>query len=152
MRGNFSIVAVLAVAMTGWGQGSAQTRIGTFDSRCVAVAYYNSPDFQKEKPEYQGPAVQSLMHYQVFSNASIPNIVDKLGSVLPTVAADARVSMIVSKWDVAFKDASVEYVDVTDALVQALKPDAKVVQWAASLKPQPPMPLLHAVKTLRPDR
>jgi hypothetical protein len=47
--------------------------------------------------EFQGPAVQSLMHYQVFSTASIPNIVEKLAGVLPKVAADADVSIVVSK-------------------------------------------------------
>jgi hypothetical protein len=149
------------------------SRIGVFDSRCVAVAYYNSPDFQKDtrqmaadlsaaktagnaarvtELEFQGPALQNLAHYQVFSNASIPNIVEKLGAVLPGVAADARVPVIVSKWDVAFKDAAVEYVDVTDAIVQAFKPDARVLQMVAAVKPQSPMPLLQAVKTLRPDR
>lgn len=151
----------------------ARTRIGVFDSRAVAVAYYTTPEFQKEMQqmmaelgaakaaknqakvdelEFQGPAIQNLLHYQGFSTASIPNVLGKLAGVLPKVAAEAGVSMIVSKWEVAFKGADVDYVDVTDLLVRPFNPSAQTLNTIAQIKTQAPIPLLDAVKTLRADR
>ncbi len=150
-----------------------KVRVGVFDSRMVALAYYNSDEqrtFMQDLMvqlkaakaandtakiadlEFRGPALQNLMHYQVFSNASIPNVMDKLAPELPKIAAESRVSIIVSKWDVAFHDPSVEYVDVTDALVARFKPNERVQKWIAEGKGKDPIPLLEAVMTLRPDR
>lgn len=152
---------------------AARTRIGVYDSRAVALAYYNAPEFQKETQllrsdldaakasnnqarvrdlEFRGPAMQNLLHYQVFSNASIPNVLEKLTATLPTVAAEAGVAMIVSKWDVAFRTEDIEYVDVTDRLVQPFNPSARIQRMIADLKTQKPMPLMEAVRTLRPER
>jgi len=152
---------------------ATRPRIGTFDSRMVALAYYNTPEFQKEMQqmradltaakaaknqakvdelEFQGPAIQSLLHYQVFSNASIPNVLEKISADLPKVAAAAGVSALVSKWDIAFKNADVEYVDVTDRLVRLFNPTPRVLQMISQAGTQPPLPLMEAVKTLRPDR
>jgi hypothetical protein len=148
-------------------------RIGVFDSRMVALAYYNSDEHRRFMQdlmaqlkaakaandtakiadlEFRGPALQSLMHYQVFSNASIPNVMDRLAPDLPKVAAEARVPVIVSKWDVAFHDPNVEYVDVTDALVARFNPSEQVQKWIADGKTKAPIPLLQAVMTLRPER
>jgi hypothetical protein len=150
-----------------------KVRIGVFDSRFVALAYYNSDEHRRFMQdlmsqlqaakaandtakitdlEFRGPALQNLMHYQVFSNASIPNVMQKLAPDLPRIAADAGVSVIVSKWDVAFQGANVEYVDVTDALVARFNPDDKVRKWIADGKTKDPIPLLDAVMTLRPER
>lgn len=150
-----------------------KVRIGVFDSRMVALAYYNSDvhkafvqdlmrQLQAAKAandtakvadlEFRGPALQTLTHYQVFSNASIPNVMEKLAPDLPTIAAEARVALIVSKWEVAFHDPAIEYVDVTDALVARFKPDERVQKWIADGKTKNPIPLLEAVMTLRPER
>jgi hypothetical protein len=102
--------------------------------------------------EYQGPALQNLMHYQVFSTASIPNVIEALAPVLPQVAERAGVAIIVSKWDVSYRRDDVEYVDVTDELVQPFNPNAQVKKWLADGKTKPPLPLLDAVKTLRPEK
>jgi hypothetical protein len=102
--------------------------------------------------EFQGPALQNLQHYQVFSTASIPNVIEKLTGVLPKVAADAGVSIVVSKWEIAYNRPDVEYVDVTDALVRSFNPNARVQQWIAEGRNQKPIPLIEAVKTLRADQ
>ena len=150
-----------------------KVRIGVFDSRMVALAYYNGDEHRKlmqdlmaqlkaakassdtakvAELEFRGPALQNLMHYQVFSNASIPNVMEKLAPELPRIASEARVSVIVSKWDVAYRQESVEYVDVTDALVARFTPNDRVKQWIADGKSKAPIPLLEAVMTLRPER
>lgn len=153
--------------------GAQKVRIGVYDSRMVALAYYNSADHRKfmqdlmaqlkaaqtanDAPkvaelQYRGPALQNLMHYQVFSNASIPNVMEKLAPELPRVAQNAQVSMIVSKWEVAYRRDDVEYVDVTDALVGLFHPDPKVLGWVADGKSKAPIPLIEAVMTIRPER
>ena len=155
------------------GNPPAKIRVGVFDSRIVALAYYNTDEHQRamqqmmtelrdakaasnqarvNELEFQGPALQNLAHYQVFSTASVPNVLEKLADVLPKVASDAGVSVIVSKWEIAYARSDVEYVYVTDALVRPFNPDARVQQWIAQAKEQKPMPLLEAVKTLRADR
>ncbi len=175
---NFLIVGALTAAV------SAQTakpgpapasrmRVGVFDSRMVALAYYNSAEHRTfvrqlmsdldaakkadnktriAELEFQGPALQNLMHYQVFSNASIPNITAKLQDDLARIAREQRVGVIVSKWDLAYRDPDVEYVDVTDALVERFHPDEKIRKWMAEGKGKEPIPLFEAVMTLRPER
>ena len=125
----------------------AQTvRIGTFDSRAVALAYYNSADYKaslnvKRSPQ-QNEAFQALKHIQVFSHASIPNVTDKLEDIIPAVAKDAGVSLVVSEWEIVWRDPNVEYVDVTAKLVDAFKPDQRVQKWVESLKKQKPLALV----------
>jgi hypothetical protein len=165
--------AVSAQSTTSGSATSQKVRIGVYDSRSVALAYYNSPEHQTfmqqlmadfkaaeaagntakaAELKFRGPALQNLLHYQVFSHASIPNVVQKLARELPRIAADARVSVIVSKWDVAFQGTDVEYVDVTDALVARFNPNDKVRKWIADGRTKDPIPLLEAVMTLRPER
>jgi hypothetical protein len=165
--------AVSAQSTTSGSATSQQVRIGIYDSRLVALAYYNSDDHRKFTQDlmsqlqaakasndtakiadlqFRGPALQTLMHYQVFSNASIPNIIDKLAPELPRIAADAQVPVIISRWDVAFQGTNVEYVDVTDALVARFNPNEKVRKWIADGRTKDPIPLLEAVMTLRPER
>ena len=152
---------------------STKTRIGVFDSRMVALAYYNSEpqraamqqmaaelktakaagDEAKIRDlQFQWPALQNLMHYQVFSTASIPNVMEKLAPTLPQVAERTGVALIVSKWDVSYQRDDVERVDVTDELVRQFVPNEKVQTWIAEGAAKPPVPLLELVKTMRPDR
>jgi hypothetical protein len=131
-------------------EAPAKPRIGVYDSRLVALAYYNSDEHKQLLQQLKTDAVaasalQELQHYQVFSNASIPNVMEKLSGVLPAVAKDAGVSVIVSKWELAIRGDDVEYVDVTDALVKTLHPDAKVQKWIADMKTKDPVPLLQLV-------
>lgn len=137
----FTLAALVSVPLF----AQSKTRIGVYDSRLVALAYYNSAEHRADK-EHHGPALQSLAHYQVFSNSSIPNIIDKLKTRLPAIAREAGVALIVSKWDIAHAGDGVEYVDVTDKLVAELKPDAKVQKWIADMRNKEPMPLLSALE------
>lgn len=152
---------------------SGRLRIGVFDSRGVALAYYNSPEAQSERKQmiadlaaakaakdqrrvdalmHEGPAVQSLMHYQVFSTASIPNVLELMTAELPKIARDARVSMIVSRWEVAFRATDVEYVDVTMEMAAVFKPTPALLEHIKTVGAKAPMGLMEAVKSLRPDR
>ena len=173
-------IAALAGAVAAQTPSSApapaavqKARVGVFDSRMVALAYYNTDEHRRfvqdlmtqlkaakaandtakiTDLQFRLPALQNLLHYQVFSNASIPNVMEKLAPDLPQIAAAAQVSIIVSKWEVAYRDPNVEYVDVTDALVARFNPTERVQKWIAEGKTKAPIPLLEAVTTLRPER
>jgi len=137
-------------------------RIGTFDSRCVAVAYGRSPEFMKEidsmktaqkkakeegnnelvaELEQLGPTKQVLMHQQVFSNGSINNILEKIKDELPVMAKEKDLRMIISKWEIPFIDGSFELVDITDQLVAMFNPDDATQKIIDNIKAMEPMPI-----------
>jgi hypothetical protein len=137
-------------------------RIGTYDSRAVALAYYNSieqkqvsqnmqTEYQKAKAagdeakikqlEAAGPARQELMHQQVFSTGTISNIMMTIQDKIPPIARESRVVLMSSKWDITYRESSIEYVDVTLQLVKLFNPESKVLQWIEEMKSQLPIPI-----------
>lgn len=146
----------------------ARLRIGTYDTRAVALAYGRSEARGKDLADLhrqaeqakqakddkrlaelknQGERQQFLAHAQVFSNAPIGDIVrDKVGpDALAKVAADAGVVAICPSAD--WHDASaVEAVDVTDALVAHFSPDAKTLGFIRDIKGKPPIDLWEVHK------
>ena len=158
------ILWAMALSLVAAAAAHAQTavRIGTYDSRAVALAFYNTleqkqvaqamqAEYQKAKAagdaakikdlEAAGPARQELMHQQVFSSGTISNIMVTLQDKIPAVARDARVLLLVSKWEVTFRDPSIEYVDVTQQLVKLFNPEEKILKWIEEMKSQPPIPI-----------
>ena len=141
-------------------QAPTRLRVGTFDSRLVALAYYRSPatkewmqalraDINKAKVandekrvkelEAQGPARQSLMHLQVFSNGSISNVTAVIADRLPAIAAAAGVSAVVSKWELTYSETTVEQVDVTAQIAALFNPDDATKKIMESMTSQKPM-------------
>jgi hypothetical protein len=136
-------------------------RIGVFDSRVVALAYFRSAEqmrrlnemhqeMQQAKAannekrirelEKEGPWTQIRMHQQVFSNAGVANILKKISGELPAIAKAAGVLLIVSKWEMPYCDASVETVDVTLSIAKLFKPDAATLKIIEQMRDQPPVP------------
>jgi hypothetical protein len=161
---------MLAAAPTGpvvaAGGAPATVRIGTFDSRAVALAYYRSPEVMKELMgmraelekaqaagdqkkvedlQARGPAMQMLMHQQVFSNGSIGNLTAAMERRLPEVAKAAGVVAIVSSWELPYSAPNVEVVDVTPQVVALFAPDAQTTKIIESMRGQKPIPLLDAL-------
>lgn len=142
-------------------QNKEKLRIGTFDSRCVAVAYGRSEEFKKEidsikierkkakeegnvqlaeKLEQLGQTRQFIMHQQGFSNGSIINILAKLKDKFPSIAEENNLDMILSKWEIMFADESLELVDITDQLVDYFNPNEetkKVLEQVRLIDPVP---------------
>ncbi|MFW9952197.1 MAG: hypothetical protein ACFFKA_18915 [Candidatus Thorarchaeota archaeon] len=137
-------------------------RVGTFDSRCIAVAYGRSDEFRKEMDSFKaelfkakeegnvkqveeleklGATRQFLMHQQGFSNGSIINIQVKLKDKFPTLAANNNVQMILSKWEVMFADKSIELVDLTDQLVDYFNPNEETRKILDQVKLIDPVPI-----------
>jgi hypothetical protein len=137
-------------------------RVGTFDSRAIAVAFAGSKSFndairkmmdehKKAKAagdekrvkelEAEGAAGQALMHRQGFGTASVANILEHVKDKLPAVAERAGVEVIVSKWDVVYRKTGVQPVDVTDAMVALFEPNERVLAIVKDMKDKPPLTL-----------
>jgi hypothetical protein len=139
----------------------ARVTLGIFDSRAVAIAYANSERFETRMAglledldearaagdearvaelEAFGPQLQKRLHEQGFSTAPVDDILEHIEEELPAIAKRAGVDVIVSKWDLVWRDPAAECVDVTGHLVDALQPDEKGRQWAMQIVDQEPIP------------
>ncbi len=162
------VVAFLALAAGTAAQAPDQAqrepgiRLGTFDSRAIAAAYYRSELFSghvgelRERHEAakaagdeelvqaldeQGEGMQALAHRQTFCAAPVPEIIERLEEgELARIAEQAGVDAIVSKWDLVYRRSSAHFVDVTGALAQHFDPDEntlKVIQQVLETEPLP---------------
>lgn len=157
--------ATLVWVSTGHAQEpspSSSERIGTFDSRAVAIAYYRSAKFQEhfrglmikleeakasgdewrvKELEAYGPAMQHRMHQQGFSTGSVREIMEKISDALPEIAQEASVSVIVSKWEVAYGSPAADLVDLTPQIVALFNPSEETLKIVKGLKTSEPVPI-----------
>ena len=167
MTNHIAVFAMLSIAAVGIcaqpvaaQEKRPALRIGVFDSRAVALAYGHCDEFKRsvrnmrtelekakadknekrvKELEQEGPWTQVRLHQQVFSTGPVSGILASVKDKLPQIAAQAGVTIIVSKWEVQFRDATVETVDVTLPIVKLFNPDERVLQWIEQMKSQPPI-------------
>jgi Skp family chaperone for outer membrane proteins len=150
-----TVIGILGLSATGGepavkdpGQTVKTLRVGMFDSRAVALAYYRkfyrSPEFvaglkklndehdkaeaagdheKAKKLEAEGKAGQERSHSQFFGSAPIDEIVAKIKDQIPEIAKQAGVDLIVSKWSVTYLSPGAEFVDVTEPMARLFQPD-----------------------------
>ena len=137
-------------------------RVGIFDSRALAMAYYRSEAFKDHMKEMhakhekamaegdeqlakklatEGPALQELIHKQGFSTWPVDNILDKIKREIPEIAAQADVDVIVSKWNIVYRKPAVKFIDVTDLMVKPFDPDEATLTVIKEIQKQDPVPL-----------
>ena len=146
------------------GQPAKPMRVGTFDSRAVALAYYRkfyrSPEFvaslKKLKEEHdrakaagdeekakrleaEGRGGQEHSHSQVFGSAPIDEIMAKIKDQLPNVAKQAGVGLIVSQWSIAYRSPDAQFVDVTEPLAKLFRPDESTLKMIRDLPKHQPL-------------
>jgi hypothetical protein len=167
----FALIFVLA-GLTGyatvWAEplekemSGSQVRIGTFDSRAIAIAYYNTEahasyieglkakhakaaaagDKERAKElEAEGEALQELAHKQGFSTWPVDNILETIKGKLSEIAKQADVDVIVSNWNIVYQRPGVEFIDVTEVMVKLINPDEQILEMLEQLKKQDPVPL-----------
>ncbi len=141
---------------------AAPVRVGTFDSRAVAIAYSHSDlnkreleavtaEYERAKAEGNTAKVaeidremearQERRHEQGFGTASVDDLLDPIRSQLPEVAAKAGVDVIVSQWDVVYRRTGVDLVDVTDLVVEPFHPNAKALEYIRGIRDKKPVPV-----------
>ncbi len=166
---NFALTALLGVASCAAPSNCCEAppalagqRVGTFDSRALAMAYYRSPQFRAHTQalfeelaeakaagnalrvtelEEHGPALQAMIHKQGFGTWPVDNILELIADDLPAIAEEAGVDVIVSQWQVVHQVSGLELIDVTGALVEPFAPDAQTLDIIESLRGQEPVPL-----------
>ncbi len=142
-------------------------RVGTYDSRAVAVAFSGSEVFSKwlgelkveqERAEAagdtarvaeiraKGAARQKLMHMQGFSTAPVDDILDQVREGVQTVREKAGVDVLVSKWDKESlnRHRDAEVVDVTMDLVDLFNPNERQRRSAVEIQKHDPISLKQA--------
>lgn len=149
------------------GTKSATLRVGTFDSRAVAVAYAGSENFNRrirglmdeyknakaagdrqkaDQLEAESKAGQRRLHEQGFSTASVANILETIKDQLPAIAQKAGVDVIVSKWDIVYQAPGAEFVDVTRLLIEPFHPNERALRNIEELEKHAPIPMEEARK------
>ena len=163
-----TLAALFGIALTLPPDAAAQEaknalKIGTFDSRAVALAYYRTPGvldemvggmrgareealaagdtIKVEELDLKGPSLQHLMHQQVFSTGSICNLFPEFEAMLERVAVETGVLAIVSKWELPYSTPDLEIVDVTDEVVALFEVDEQVAAMLVQMREQDPVPL-----------
>lgn len=150
----------------GDGQGEtngerAALRVGTYDSRAVALAYGRSDRTdcmmakvsqiraQHAQAEKQGDqarmdalaaeavAIQKKIHRQVFSASPIEDILKLLAKDLPKIAKETKVDLIAD--GVLQNKPDVVLVDVTLQMCAAFQPDAKTKKIIREIMAQAPI-------------
>jgi len=139
-------------------------RIGTYDSRIIAYAYFWSETHQRKQNEMIRAArdakaagqtknynelnavlekQQKQIHLQVFSTAPASDALGEIKDRLPAIQKEAGVSKLISKWDEAAlkQHPKAQQVDVTDLLVREFKPSEKQLKMMAEIKKNQPVPL-----------
>lgn len=169
-----TIVAAVVTLLVGswvfgsWGENpTAKTnteqgvRVGIFDSRAVATAYYRSAQFKKElatlKAEYQkatdagnqtrmraleaqGIAQQELAHKQGFGTCPVDDILQQIHDELPQIADACGVDVMVSQWDITYQRPGVAFTDVTRVLLCHWNPSAETLALIDQFKAVAPIP------------
>ena len=165
-------IAILLTAMDfiiPTAQGTATTtqekievlRVGTFDSRGIALAYGRSarPDCllakvaelrneyeqarkagnedRMKELEMEPPALQEQIHKQVFGGAPIDDILALIKDDLSKVAEAASVKLIVS--DVLHSSPGVELVDITKEMCAPFEPDGETLKMIKQVIATPPV-------------
>jgi len=168
------IAALCAANLQAAETNTTPARIGTYDSRVVAFAWFWGDKHQGQLKELMQSARsaktagdtnhfkefaarlrqhQDDMHREVFSIAPATNALAELEARLPEIQKAAGVSALVSKWDDAAlkKYADAEKVDVTDRLVREFNPPEKQLKMIPEFEKHAPLPLKECDELIRKD-
>ena len=139
-------------------ESSNLLRVGTFDTRAVALAYGRSAGFHEwvrtlmgraeqakaegddqllAQLEAEGEAKQEELHRQVFGGAPIDEILASIEDSLPEIARAAGVDVIVT--GVLYQAPGAVIVDVSREMATPFEPDAKTLEILEQLLVTPPV-------------
>jgi len=114
-------------------------RVGIYDSRAIAVAHGQSDEYQGKMSKLRVDAKKARadgdekkarqfdrqlgvlmgpIREQAHSIRPIDDILETVKGMIPGIAEEAKVDVIVSKWGIAFERPGIEFVDVTDLMVK----------------------------------
>jgi hypothetical protein len=168
-----AVTAVVLIGLVAYTTGGTEqpeekapaekVRVGTFDSRAIALVYYRSDAtdphseelearYEKAKAagdeerikqlEAEFKVLQEIAHKQTFSTWPVDNILEQIQDQIPAIAKQADVEIIVCKWDIVYQKDGIEFIDVTELMVQPFKPDEEAMRIITEQLPKAdPVPL-----------
>lgn len=177
----FSLVGLIGLAMApathaadppAEKPGQVPVRVGTYDSRCVMVAFCGSERFEagfrrldealaKAKKDGEPEKIKKadraiwearmLTHRQGFGTWPVDNILRQTPEAVEQVKKKTGVTVLVSKWDkkALAKYADCEKIDVSTQLIDALNPNERQRRHAMGMlkvKPLGPQELEEVLK------
>ncbi|MBN2063290.1 MAG: hypothetical protein JW745_00695 [Sedimentisphaerales bacterium] len=127
----------------------------TYDSRCIAIAYYRSQihaDLLKEwtaqhetgdeklKKEINEKAnkMQQLAHLQGFSTEPVDELLTRFQPQIELIMANYKATAICSCW--LYKGDIKNTIDITDELAALYSPDEGTLKIIAAMKDKKPLP------------
>lgn len=138
-------------------------RVGMYDSRALAVAHGQSDEYQNrmsqlrvdaKKARTEGnektarqfdiqlAAMMGPIREQAHSTRPIGDILETVKGMIPGIAEEANVDIIVSKWAIAYERPGIQYVDVTDLMVKTFfDPKASTLTSIKNILKNDPAPL-----------
>jgi hypothetical protein len=160
-----SVTSYLRAADTlGQTNSAVSNRIGVYDSRAVAFAWFWTQAHQTNLNQQMEQAKaaklagetnifkqlaknladeQKKMHHEVFGTEPAVEAMKSLEPRLPEIQQRAGISTLVSKWDAETlkKHETAQQIDVTDVLVSEFQPTAEQLKTIAEIKKQKPVPV-----------
>jgi hypothetical protein len=146
-----------------------QFRVGTYDSRAVALAGLRSTAQAAERDQEvrqlqaqlkeaeaagdtkraqeikeRGKATQVVRHLQAFSTVPVDDVLAPIKDKLPTIAQEAGVDVIVAS-GTDYTAKGVEVVDVTDRIVKQFNPDERTMRIITEVPKHKPLTLLEGL-------
>jgi|CZKP01.1.fsa_nt_gi hypothetical protein len=124
-------------------------RVGTYDSRAVEIAYFNSAyshsimqtmkelnvKMQKAKQEsdsamikklnFEGPTRQAILHEKGFGTGSIRFEIMEIKDKIDSLAKAEKIDLVVSKWELNYSNANCEVIDITEKIADLFKPNKR---------------------------
>jgi hypothetical protein len=166
------IAALCAADLQAAETNTTPARIGIYDSRAVAFAWFWSGKHQTQLNELMQTARaakaagdtnrftdfaaklrqhQDEMHREVFSTAPATNALAEISGRLLEIQKSAGVSALVSKWDDAAlkKNPDAEKVDVTDPIVREFRLPEKQLKMIPEIEKHAPLPLEKCEELIR---
>lgn len=154
------LLAVVLLSSCFVQSAKSQTRIGVYDSRMIAVWYYNSSDYRNslkslyeemktakeakneskiKELEALGELYQRIAHDKTFGKGSTAEILESKSEIFKQLAEQNKLSTILSKWELNYNDPSFELVDITLSLMDKLGADEKIKNYYKDMKANPPI-------------
>ena len=138
----FFIIFLLVFISIEKSYSQNKIRVGIYDSRFIAVAYYNSKYFKlmpevtqkmktaKEKNDTtemsninkEMSLRQRFIHEQGFGKGSVCYIIEEMKDKISELAKNEKLNIIVSKWELNFKGSNVEIIDITEKIANLYEP------------------------------
>lgn len=141
----FIIFVIMNFSMPYYAQ--SKFRVGTYDSRAVAIAYLNSTynrnimktikelnvKMQNAKQEndsslikklnFEGPVRQAILNEKGFGTGSVRFEILEIKDKIDSLAKAEKIDLVVSKWELNYSDPGCEVIDITREIASLFKPN-----------------------------